>query len=692
MATVWIFFDTETSNISLDGKVYSDFPEQEDLNNYLHKIDAPTLLNSNLNPQDLLYIEVYNIGWQVFVFDNGEHTEGFKSSTNIADFVEVLKKYPKATLFGYNIKYDMTALIRQLKVIDPTITMTMALNDKGHFLNGRLKSKKVFNHRLKDLWVWQKSRSLASWITELGLPPKLSIPYCKWYAKWKGDILTYKSHQGIAKSITKEIEDNYLRNDVTPLVNIKYRIKQIKQVCVDLLSVPGYRFCKFHGETLPSFVKYCFSENLTGREYTDLRDMNKSKAFDVLLRPQIPHLYMYTRDSYIGGFCAGALDKNHWRGDNIFCYDVNSMYPYVMTLGLPCGVPTFNKPQGECKTFYVVKWTVLEWNDENKVLSTKPLPFKNEKPFVIYSELFDQVKKMTSEWDVEIIKTFYTEVTHSLTDVIKTLYKFKAECTDEEKELREAAKLMLNSSYGKMAEKAFEMGELWDDNLGTFIPDESDNDLSLQHSNLAGIYITNQARVIMFKGIEAARKLGNEILYCDTDSITMVKNNVISGLEEDPKKLGAWKLEGNPKEFFWFFKCKKYVRWYEEGSKENKIACSGLPKHIIPLLPYELLLIVYNPNNNICIEKAKVISKYNRWGQTILMNVDFHTNPYVKNGHIEEEPTHNLSYYITPGIKGDVVTFELIDNKTKATKTYVRYKEGGIVKDIELEGSEIKEK
>ena len=46
------------------------------------------------------------------------------------------------------------------------------------------------------------------------------------------------------------------------------------------------------------------------------------------------------RESYTGG----AVDAYIPEGENIFCYDVNSLYPYVMSkFDMPVGSPTFLK-------------------------------------------------------------------------------------------------------------------------------------------------------------------------------------------------------------------------------------------------------------------------------------------------------------------------------------------------------------
>jgi hypothetical protein len=110
---------------------------------------------------------------------------------------------------------------------------------------------------------------------------------------------------------------------------------------------------------------------------------------------------------------------------------------------------------------------------------------------------------------------------------------------------------------------------------------------------LWGAYVTSYARITLHKGLIAVEKAGGQLIYCDTDSIFWAGPDKPKGLELNPDKLGAWKVEQF--ESGEFIIPKGYIlRGYPEKVTEKtlqkhpklkigddyteiKIACKGVP-------------------------------------------------------------------------------------------------------------------
>lgn len=131
---------------------------------------------------------------------------------------------------------------------------------------------------------------------------------------------------------------------------------------------------------------------------------------------------------------------------------------------------------------------------------------------------------------------------------------------------REVAKKLLNMCYGKtamsgvMEKKKYFINEYG--SVSSFITEiEEDNDM-LQFFQV-GISICANARGDLFDKCE---KVGcDNVLYTDTDSIKFICNDrkVLDKINIDDKKLGCWKVEGNPS-IFKPLAPKKYIYYENE--------------------------------------------------------------------------------------------------------------------------------
>jgi len=332
-------------------------------------------------------------------------------------------------------------------------------------------------------------------------------------------------------------------------------------------------------------------------------------------------------NAYYGGRC-----ELFYKGqlDDVKVADVNSMYPSVM-----------KKPYPDCSSIEEGE----EWNDfEYGIAHVKihvpeseyvaPLPHKDHDGRLVFP-----VGTFSGWWTVHeirhAIQTRGAKVLHTyecwgtnmcqtyFTDYVDWCYNLRLSADDEFTKM--FYKLLGNNLYGRfsqhnprveartceMDEEELEktqarliktLGVFWIYEIPLIEPPPTAN-------WLWGTYVTSYARIELDKALFAAHKEGNQIIYCDTDSIFWTGKDTISGVELDNKKLGAWKIEkfqhGN------FIMPKGYIlkgypvpvteklikKWptlkMGEMFTETKIACKGVP--MPRSLDYEDLETEENP-------------------------------------------------------------------------------------------------
>lgn len=138
--------------------------------------------------------------------------------------------------------------------------------------------------------------------------------------------------------------------------------------------------------------------------------------------------------------------------------------------------------------------------------------------------------------------------------------------------MRQIAKLMLNSLYGKFATRTTVYSRrpmLVNDVLRYVdLPLSSRDPVYLP----VGVFVTAWAR---YKTVTTAQSVYDRFVYADTDSIHLVGTDVPDCIDVDDVRLGAWKHEST----FWqakFLRAKCYIE-YEEGHDEPTVHVAGMP-------------------------------------------------------------------------------------------------------------------
>lgn len=138
--------------------------------------------------------------------------------------------------------------------------------------------------------------------------------------------------------------------------------------------------------------------------------------------------------------------------------------------------------------------------------------------------------------------------------------------------MRQIAKLMLNSLYGKFATrtKIYSRRPMLIDDVLRYVdlePEERDP-VYLP----VGVFVTAYAR---YKTITSAQSVYDRFIYADTDSLHLVGTEIPENLDVDSVRLGAWKHESTFTKAK-FLRAKCYLE-YEEGKEDPTVHVAGMP-------------------------------------------------------------------------------------------------------------------
>lgn len=346
-------------------------------------------------------------------------------------------------------------------------------------------------------------------------------------------------------------------------------------------------------EIMARALKVLFNEGLNqitqgSNALHDYKKMTGAKRFKKLFPP--PAYDYDVRQAYRGGFTyVNPAFQNKELGEGIVL-DVNSLYPWVMhDCPLPYGEGIYFNGKYEQDNLYNLYVQMFTCEFELKDGYIPTLQIKNSLAFVptqyLSSSNGEEVTLCLTSVDLKLFFEHYHvyNITyHSgwkfkstvglFIEYIDKWIKVKIESTlNGNKGMRQLAKLMLNALYGKFA---------LNPNVQSKIPYLEDGIVKyrLGEKELRtplyipiGVFVTAHAR---YKTISSAQKVFYRFAYADTDSLHLIGTEIPEGLEVDPVKLGAWKLESE-------FSRAKFIRqktYIEDINGELNITCAGMPK------------------------------------------------------------------------------------------------------------------
>ncbi|MEM3290887.1 MAG: DNA polymerase [Candidatus Micrarchaeaceae archaeon] len=292
------------------------------------------------------------------------------------------------------------------------------------------------------------------------------------------------------------------------------------------------------------------------------------------------------------GYFGGRTEVFKRYGTNLYYYDINSSYPYVMrNFQMPTGGAMIVDRYYEnaigfydiVLTNYNVKLPYIAKRINNKLI----YPIGTFQAYVTNLEINELIK---DKQNFKVVRgVVYRHIKNIFKDYIDYFYKMKQEAkTNDNKILYLISKLFMNSLYGKFAEReekeviknlSFEeLKKLLERNvkirsfrsdLNLYAVEEiiKSDKIHIQISS----WITAVARFRLYKIMKKLIDNNYEVYYCDTDSIVTNANQEQMkslGILIDDNELGALKLEHEINEGY--FLLPKFYFIDSEDCQESK--------------------------------------------------------------------------------------------------------------------------
>lgn len=267
----------------------------------------------------------------------------------------------------------------------------------------------------------------------------------------------------------------------------------------------------------------------------------------------------------------------------MFRYDVNSEYPFIISrmddLTGKGQKMSLEKAQKLDKSKYCLIYVFSDfhgWLLPNKVACFRDPFFGDfvseidiEQPFSMFEEELEELEKWYElDFTVACVLTFKRVKNGGYNDFVQTYYELKKTSKKAGERAKTAfAKLLLNSSYGKLAERVSReicYREINDESGAVHVvhTTDTDDDVSGMLSVVQGAYVTSQARIWLLSHIReiCGDNVAENFVYCDTDSV----HTFCEYANADAYALGGFKNEGS-------FNFIKYVapKCYFDGNVED---------------------------------------------------------------------------------------------------------------------------
>lgn len=540
-------------------------------------------------------LDDFNIG------DSFEPFEGFDMRSYTADF-ETTTDVDDCRVWAYAVcQIGKPDFVIYGNSIDGFIEWcSKAANCKVYFHNLAFDGTFIIDYLEKNGWKWVGSpneaaeRNYTTLIGDMGQFYSITLYFSKvrkcviydslkviplsidsmakafGFEEGKGD-LDYTAKREIGHELTDE-EKDYIRRDV-----------QIASKSMSFFIDKGLTRM-----TAGSNALYDYKQMLGG-----------NRGFRRVYPEIEPETDAFIRGAYRGGFTyVNPIYKGKRLGEGIVL-DVNSLYPSVMAACdgqvLPIGEPVWfdGRPREKERFPLWVATVTLRFKVRKGFIPTMQLKGNNlfrQTEYVADSGLPVTVTLTNVDWDLLTRHYNVTNVEfHGGYCFQANPYQFKEyvgkwveiknnAAIEGNAGLRQVAKLMLNSLYGKFAtrlECVSRMPYLDEDGIVRFKDLEPETRKGVYLP--VGVFVTAHAR---YKTITAAQSLYERFVYADTDSLHLLGTELPGGLDVDPVKLGAWKHESTFDEAK-FLRAKCYVE-HEVGRDDLTVHVAGMPKRCHP--------------------------------------------------------------------------------------------------------------
>lgn len=358
--------------------------------------------------------------------------------------------------------------------------------------------------------------------------------------------------------------------DLTIAFDVKHKKTQYDffnmQYCRELLEY-NEQDCRGLYEVLEKFFEQTNMMSETFASHS-LKVWRKDFLRQTLWKPH-ESVSEFVRQGYHGG----RVEVFKRQATNLHCYDVNSMYPYVMREDLPME--------------YVGESRRLKDNYYGFVLAEvrvpdcyiPVLPIRQEK-------LFFPVGSITAVWSNEelqiaenfgcriqkIRKAVYFRTAPILREFVTKLYELKKYA---EEPTRTIAKYLLNSFYGKFGQAPVKKVYTTEfdappKSWPIMRPDGVPSGFAYHERTSRAAYLLPHisAAVTSKARLHLLTRLNDNIYYCDTDSV------FTTDIIDTSKEIGGWSLVGEGECKFWQPKLYKFNgKWKAKGLNMHQPEC-----------------------------------------------------------------------------------------------------------------------
>ena len=292
---------------------------------------------------------------------------------------------------------------------------------------------------------------------------------------------------------------------------------------------------------------------------------------------------------YLGGKCFVNPYKVGIVQKQIFKFDVNSMYPDKMRnmlypYGKPKQLKTLPKQRRSDKIYILCLHDLFGFLKRDKIpiwqdaLSGDYVDVirEKEKRYIWLEELEEYENWYDIEYDLDYVLEYDVRIPKGIKEYVDTFYAIKC---NEKGAVKQGAKLLLNSAYGKIAQKierelcTYELDE--ETGAVHLVKHGKEIDEKSMLSVVVGSRITALARVHLMWYIRTICRgdVKNNFIYCDTDSV-----HALCDYDDcDDKELGKVKCEGVYK-YALYLAPKSYLMF---DGEHYEVHCKGVSTKVV---------------------------------------------------------------------------------------------------------------
>lgn len=516
--------------------------------------------------------------WDICSIDDKlKHTHG----KNIESFIRHIENKGKCDIYFHNLKFDGQFILDYL--LKNGFTYSDKPEDKTF---STLISKENVFYSIKITFKASKNKPVSCCIYDS--LKKLPMPVKRVAETFdlpirKGEIDYRKNRPLEYEADFNEID--YIRNDTEIMARALYH-----QFNAGLLKM-----------TVGSDALTNYKTSI-GKAFSNL--------FPILSYP----IDSFIRKSYKGGFVYVNEEYASKVIDSGIVFDVNSLYPSVMYCEkLPHGVPIYYSGEYEPDKSYDLYIAHIIIDFKIKHAHIPCIQIKKNPLYVgteYIKETYEPVELYITSVELELLKEQY-----DINDIIyidgykfkskKGMFKDYIDYWSKIKEtstggMRQLAKLMLNSLYGKFATNP---------DTTSMIPYLDSKDGIVKYKlgepstrdpvyTAVGSFITAYGRA---KTVSTAQKVYKRFLYADTDSIHLIGTDVPDNINVHASKLGYWKHEST-------FTRAKFIRaktYVEEIDGVLNVKCAGMTDIIKEEITFDNFCIGFESSKKLKPKKVK---------------------------------------------------------------------------------------